>query len=534
VRCAPAVANPPRFPDLSRTSPIASELPNGDAPRASSSHGNSLGASPHLFPGTDPLPCIGSRSTPVTTHQTPHTSMHTRPPGQAPHLSSLLPASIPQPSPLQSNSSPRQFKHSIQAPQDYMHTRSKSRIFVPKKHFNLLASVHTSPLPRSYCSALKDPNWLHAMREEFHVLMNQHTWSLVPRPVGANMVTGKWIFWHKLHSNGSLSRYKARWVVHGFTQQQGIDFDETFSPVIKPSTIRVVLTIAVSNDWPIHQLDVKNAFLHGTLQETVYAQQPARFVSSTHPDYVCKLNKSLYGLKQAPRTWFLRFTSFLLKLGVSGSKSDTSLFVLHRGSFSAYLLLYVDDIILTANSQSLLQNLISQLRAEFDMSDLGPLHHFLGISVQCNKEGLILCQDQYASDILDRANMSNCNSCITPADTKSKPSVSDGVLLDNPIEYRSLAGALQYLTLTRPDICFAVQQVCSFMHAPTNVHMNLVKRILRYLKGTIHPGLHISRSSSSDLVIYSDADWAGCLDTRRSTSGFCAYFGGNLVSWSSK
>jgi hypothetical protein len=140
------------------------------------------------------------------------------------------------------------------------------------------------------------------MREGFNVLMNQHTWTLVLRPAGANMVTDKWIFWHKLHFDGSLSHYKARWVVYGFTQQQGIDFEETFNPVIKPATIRVVHGIVVSNGWPMHQLDVKNAFLHATLQETICAQQPVGFVSSTHPDYVCKLIKSLYGLKQAPRT----------------------------------------------------------------------------------------------------------------------------------------------------------------------------------------------------------------------------------------
>jgi hypothetical protein len=152
------------------------------------------------------------------------------------------------------------------------------------------------------------------------------------------------------------------------------------------------------------------------------------------------------------------------------------------------------------------------------MTDVRPLHHCLGISVNRNKEGLILCQDQHGSDILDRANMSNFNYCITHADTNSKPSVSDGVLLENPTEYRSLARALQYLTLTRPDICFAIQQVCSFMHAPTDVLMNLVKQILRYIKGTIHLGLHNSWSPSSDLVIYSDTDWAGCPNTSRSTS----------------
>jgi hypothetical protein len=156
--------------------------------------------------------------------------------------------------------------------------------------------------------------------------------------------------------------------------------------------ICVILSIASSQGWPINQLDVKNAFLHGDLSETVYAQQPAGFMSSSHPKYVCKLHKSLYGLKQAPHTWFLRFTSFLTKLGFQSSKSDSSLFVLRHGSSLAYLLLYVDDIILTANSTTLLQKLINQLQTEFAMSDLGRLQHFLGISVHRNKDGLILSQ----------------------------------------------------------------------------------------------------------------------------------------------
>jgi hypothetical protein len=344
------------------------------------------------------------------------------------------------------------------------------------------------------------------MREEFNALMNQNTWTLVPRPAGVNVVTGKWIYRHKYNSDGSLARYKARWVVHGFTQQHGVDYEETFSPVIKPATIRVVLSLAASRDWPIHQLDVKNAFLHGDLLEKVYAQQPAGFVSPSHPDYVCLLNKSLYGLKQAPRTWFLRFTSFLSKIGFRCSKSDTSLFVLHQGSSQAYLLLYVDDIILTASSTVLLNTIIAKLRTEFSMSDLGPLQHFLGISVNRHSNGLFLSQEQYAADLLARANMANCNPCLTPAATTSKPSITDGNPMDNPTEYRSLAGALQYLTITRPDISFAVQQVCLFMHAPTDLHLNLIKRILRYVKGTVSHGLHLSKSSSHDLVIYSDAD----------------------------
>jgi hypothetical protein len=189
-----------------------------------------------------------------------------------------------------------------------MVTRAKQDIFQPIHHLNLSASHSTvSPIPKTYRGALHDPHWQRAMHDEFEALVTNGTWSLVPRPSRANVVSGKWIFKHKFHSDGSLARYKARWVVRGFSQLPGIDFDETFSPVVKWATIRAVLSIDVSRSWPIHQLDVKNAFLNGNLDEEVYCQQPPGFVDPRCPDYVCRLHKSLYGLKQAPRAWYQRF-----------------------------------------------------------------------------------------------------------------------------------------------------------------------------------------------------------------------------------
>lgn len=237
---------------------------------------------------------------------------------------------------------------------------------MPKKLFDLsITTSAVSPLPSSYRSALKDPNWHVAMLDEFNALLRNDTWSLVPCPAGVNIVTEKWIFRHKHHPDGTLARYKARWVVRGFTQQAGVDYSETFNPIIKQATIRVILSLAASHSWPMHQLDVKNAFLHGDLQETVYCQQPSGFADPKFPHHVCRLNKSLYGLKQAPRTWFCRFTNFLKSLGFVGSKCDTSLFILHHGTSIAYLLLYVDDIILTANTTSLLQSIIESLKRDF-------------------------------------------------------------------------------------------------------------------------------------------------------------------------
>ena len=197
---------------------------------------------------------------------------------------------------------------------------------------------------------------------------------------------------------------------------------------------------------------------------------------------------------------------------------------------TAYLLLYVDDIVLTASSQQLLQSVISSLQQEFTMKDLGQLHHFhhfLGVIVEPRLSGLLLHQRQYALDILERAGMTDCKPCSTPVDTQAKLSA-------DPTAYRSLAGALQYLTFTRPDLTYAVQQVCLRMHDPRESHLSALKRLLRYVRGTVDLGLVLHRSSSAELVVYTDADWAGWPDTRRSTSGYAVFLGGNLVSWSSK
>jgi hypothetical protein len=347
------------------------------------------------------------------------------------------------------------------------------------------------------------------------------------------VVTGKWIFKLKLHADGSLERYKARYVLRGFTQRPGVDYDETFSPVVKPATVRTVLTLALSRDCPVHQLDVKNAFLHGTLTETVYCTQPVGFVDPAHPDMVCKLNKSLYGLKQAPRAWYSRFATFLCSQGFVEAKSDTSLFLLRRGPDTAYLLLYVDDIVLTASSPGLLRRIISCLQQEFAMKDLGALHHFLGVTVERRPQGLFLHQRQYPVDLLERAGMAECKPCATRLDTQGKVSAAVPPVAD-PTGYRSTVGALQYLIFTRPDIAYAVQQVCLHMHDPREPHLTAMKRILRYLRGTLDFGLLLHWSSTTELRVYTDADWAGCPDTRRSTSGYVVFLGDSLVSWSSK
>jgi hypothetical protein len=278
---------------------------------------------------------------------------------------------------------------------------------------------------------------------------------------------------------------------------------------------------------------VKNAFLHGTLNEIVYCVQPTGFVNSAKPNHVGRLNKSLYGLKQAPRAWHNRFASHITSLGFVEAKSDMSLFIYCKGADMAFLLLYVDDIVLTASSSSLLHRIIAALCREFSMTDMGPLHHFLGVSVQRRGDSLFLSQRQYMLEILERAGMSNCKARSTPVDTHSKLP-ADGASVSNPSQYRSLAGALQYLTFISPDIAYAVQQVCLYMHDPREPHLSALKRILRYLQGTLDLGLHLHWTSLTDLTVYTDADWTGCPDTRKSTSGYAVFLRDNLISWSSK
>ncbi|GKE29314.1 ribonuclease H-like domain-containing protein [Tanacetum coccineum] len=212
----------------------------------------------------------------------------------------------------------------------------------PTQRYTLSVST-ISPIPKSYNHAFQDPHWYRAMLDEYNALIKNNTWILVPRP--------------------SLNRYKARLVANGSTQLTGIDVDETFSLVVKPATIRMVLSLALSRHWPVHQLDVKNAFLHGSLSETVYMQQPPGFRDSQHPDHVCLLQRSLYGLKQAPRAWFQRFAAYAARVGFIHSRCDMSLFIYRRGSDTSYLVLYVDDIILTASSTAFLQSIISTLHA---------------------------------------------------------------------------------------------------------------------------------------------------------------------------
>ncbi|KAJ4818128.1 hypothetical protein LUZ62_030694 [Rhynchospora pubera] len=408
----------------------------------------------------------------------------------------------------------------------------KPRVFTD--HVALNSSSFLESEPTNFLQANKSSIWRDAMSREIDALAQNQTWTLVPAPSDHNIVGCKWVYRIKRNADGSIERYKARLVAKGFTQEEGIDFFDTFSPVIRPMTIRLVLSLALSLGWTIKQLDVQNAFLHGNLQETVYMSQPPGFVDPSYPSHVCRLNKALYGLKQSPRAWFHTLSSALIDYGFCASNYDPSLFVYHHNGSKIVVLVYVDDIIITGDSPILLSKAIAHLNSQFAIKDLGSLKFFLGIEVHSISTGFLLTQTKYLKNILTRANMLLSKPTASPMVVHTSLSLHEGDPMDNPSLYRTIVGALQYATITRPDIAFAVNKVSQFMHSPTNLHWEAVKRILRYLNGTLTYGLTLKPAINLVLHAYSDSDWAGCPDDRRSTSGYAIFLGPNLISWSAK
>jgi histone deacetylase 1/2 len=265
-------------------------------------------------------------------------------------------------------------------------------------------------------------------------------------------------------------------------------------------------------------------------------RQPLGFEDPKNPHHICKLDKALCGLKQAPRAWYSRLSAKLQFLGFYPSKADTSLFLYNKRGISIYVLIYVGDIIVTSSSQRAIVAFLQDLNNDFALKDLGDLHFFLGIEVKKINDGLLLTQEKYATELLAKVGMTQCTTCPTPMSSTEKLSLTDGNPLgsNDVTTYRSIVGALQYLTLTRPDLSYSVNKVCQYLQAPTKTHWTAVKRILRYIQGTLKVGLTFQKSASSLLSAFSDAYWAGCLDDRRSTGGFAVFFGPNLISWSAR
>ncbi|RVW89100.1 Retrovirus-related Pol polyprotein from transposon TNT 1-94 [Vitis vinifera] len=410
----------------------------------------------------------------------------------------------------------------------------------------LIPSIDDSTLPIALrkgvrrCSqhntrGIKISEWKKAVQDEIDALEKNGTWTITDLPVGKRPVGCKWIFTIKYKADGSVERFKARLVARGFTQSYGIDYQETFAPVAKLNTIRILLSLAVNQDWCLQQLDIKNAFLNGDLEEEVYMEIPPGFEESMAKNQVCKLQKSLYGLKQSPRAWFDRFTKAVLKLGYKQGQADHTLFVKksHAGKL-AILIVYVDDIILSGNDMGELQNLKKYLSEEFEVKDLGNLKYFLGMEVARSRKGIVVSQRKYILDLLKETGMLGCKPIDTPMDSQKKLGIEKESTPVDRGRYQRLVGRLIYLSHTRPDIGFAVSAVSEFMHSPTEEHMEAVYRILRYLNMTPGKGLFFRKTENRDTEVYSNADWAGNIIDRRSTSGYCSFVWGNLVTWRSK
>ncbi|KAK4388552.1 Retrovirus-related Pol polyprotein from transposon RE2 [Sesamum angolense] len=358
-------------------------------------------------------------------------------------------------------------------------------------------SLHPFPEPKDYLQASKDSNWVAAMNKELEALKANDTWILTSLPPGKQTIGSRWVFKLKLNPDGSVERYKARLVAKGY-QIEGVDYFDSFSPVAKSVTVRIFLALAVSRSWPLLQFDVNNAFLHGSLDEDVYMEPPQGFVGAA-PGQVCKLQKSLYGLKQASRQWNLELRPNFWILG-SLSPLMHCLFIKSSDSEFTALLVYVDDILLTGNSESALHAVRDYLDDLFTIKDLGQAKYFLGLELARSSHGLQVSQHKYLQDILADTSMLAAKPASTPFPLGLKLVLEDGALLPNPNKYRRLIGRLLYLGFTRPDISFAVQQLSQFLQAPRTSHWDAALHVLRYLKGTPSTGLFFSSSSSSQLT----------------------------------
>ncbi|CAN0876377.1 Retrovirus-related Pol polyprotein from transposon TNT 1-94 [Linum grandiflorum] len=389
-------------------------------------------------------------------------------------------------------------------------------------------------IPKTYAEACLDPRWVAAMQEEIRALEENHTWDVVLRPAHTPIIGCRWIFTIKRHSDGSIDRYKARLVAQGFRQEYGIDYDETFAPVAKMQTVRTLLAVAARQNWELNQLDIKNAFLHGDLKEVVYLACPPSYISSDSSKVACLLRRSLYGLKQAPRAWFEKFQTTILSHGFHQSLNDPSLFTKRTVAGLTVLLLYVDDMILTGDDVNGIAAVKKVLHDSFKLKDLGTLSYFLGLEIQRSTRRIFVSQRKYISELLEEAHHSTCTPVSTPMEVNLKLSREDGELLVEPTLYRKLVGSLIYLTSTRPDLAYAVQVVSQFMGNPRKPHLDAVYRIMRYLQGTRTMGIFFPSTGSMEVSAFADADYAGCFDTRRSTSGWCVKVGDACVAWRCK
>ena len=394
--------------------------------------------------------------------------------------------------------------------------------------------------PRTYRQAVSGGDakqWESSMEDEVNSLTENRTWDLVDRPKDRAVLTGKWVYRHKRGANGEILRYKSRWVVRGFEQREGFDYNETFASVVKPMSYKLLFAIAAANDLEIEQMDVKTAFLYGDIDTEMYVEQPEGIGAIGESHKVSKLNKALYGLKQSPRVWYFTLTAYLKSLGFEPLTADNCIFHDNKGT---YIAVFVDDLLMIGPSKANISTIKAKLSERFHMTDLGPCKYYLGMEVIRDRQNrtLKLSQRSYLEKVLRDFGMWDCNKKHdTPIDTHTKLQKAEAEYEPKAADikwYQSAVGSLMYAMLgTRPDIAYAVSVVSRFAAKPTQTHKATVTRIFRYLRKTVDYVL-VFNGPLAALSGYSDSDWAGDHDTRKSTSGYVFNVGSAVISWSSK
>ncbi|GKD18378.1 putative ribonuclease H-like domain-containing protein, partial [Tanacetum coccineum] len=375
----------------------------------------------------------------------------------------------------------------------------------------LFACFLSQEEPKKISEALQDDSWVEAMQEELLQFKLQQVWVLVDLPHGAKVIGTKWVFRNKKDERGVVVRNKAHLVAQGYKQEKGVDYDEVFAPVARIEPIRLFLAFTSFMGIIVYQIDVKSAFVYGTIDEEVHVSQPPGFVDPNHPKRVYKVVKALYGLHQAPRAWYATLSTFLEKHGYSR-----------------------DDIIFGSTRKSWCDDFEALMKGRFQMSSMGELTFFLGLQVKQKTDGIFISQDKYVAEMLTKFDLASVKIAITPMETKVALTKDEEAADVDVHLYRSMIGSLMYLTASRPDIMFAVCACSRFQVTPKTLHLHAVKRILKYLKGKPNLGLWYPRESSFDLEAYSDSDYAGATLDRKSTIGGCQFLGRRLISWQCK
>lgn len=410
-----------------------------------------------------------------------------------------------------------------------------------------LAVIMPQTDPTSFQQAVKAPHWVEAMNMELEALEANQTWEVTTLPVNRKSIGCKWIYKTKVKADGSIDKYKARLVTLGYKQTYGIDYVETFAPVEKMATVRALLAVAAMKEWHVHQLDVSNAFLNGDLEETVYMAMPQGYTShgsrinhgqmemqTKRPQLVCRLLKALYGLRQASRQWHHKLSITLVSIGFSHSKADYSLYSKVETNVITLVLIYVDDILISGNCKEAMNDLKNVLSQQFHIKDLGPVSYFLGLEIDRSSASFFVSQRKYTLDLLKEFGMMKATPLKLLMDANAQLTPDKGKLLTDPQPYQKLLGKLIYLTITRPDLAFPVHTLAQYMQRPTNVHMQSAKRVLRYLLNNPAQGILLASSSTAQLTAYCESDWASCIATRKSTSGYCVLLGSSPISWKMK